>query len=107
MTPPRPAKRPGSAAPGIKLLISAAALAGTIGGWALFTLKQEAAALMAPPPSLALALAPLPTLVARSSVPEVAAVGQAVAAPAPALRRVSAPAFSSAPAPVTITRSSR
>jgi len=106
MTPPRPTKRPGSAAPGIKLLISAAALAGTIGGWALFTLKQEAAALATTPPSLALELPPLPTLVARSSAPEVAAVGQA-AAPAPALRRVSAPAFSSAPAPVTITRSSR
>jgi hypothetical protein len=106
MTPPRPSKRPGSAAPGIKILISAAALASTIGGWALFTFKQEAATL-ATPPSLALELAPLPTLVARSSMPEVAAVGQSAAAPAPALRRVSAPAFSSAPAPVTVTRSSR
>ena len=106
MTPPRPSKRPGSAAPGIKLLISAAALAGTIGGWALFTLKQEAAALMAPPTNVVLQLPPMPTLVARSAAAGVAPVAQA-SAPAPRLRQVSAPAFSSAPVPVTVTRSSR
>jgi hypothetical protein len=87
-------------------LITAAALAGTLGGWALFTLKQEAAALMAPPTSVVLQLPPMPTLIARSVAAGVAPVAQA-AAPAPRLRQVSAPAFSSAPAPVTVTRSSR
>ncbi|MCJ7706526.1 MAG: hypothetical protein MUO38_02795 [Anaerolineales bacterium] len=107
MAQTRPAKRPASAAPGVKALITAAALAGTLSGWALFTLKQEAAALMAPPTSVVLQLPPMPTLIARSAAAGVAPVAQAAAAPAPALRRVSAQAFSSAPAPVTVTRSSR
>jgi hypothetical protein len=102
----RPAKRPASAAPGVKALITAAALAGTLGGWALFTIKQEATALMAPPTSVVLQLPPMPTLVARFDAAGVAPVAQA-AAPAPRLRQVSAPALSSSPSPVTVTRSSR
>jgi len=125
----KPAKKPNSGAPGVKLLITAASLAATLGGWAVIS-GQEAKPAPAPRPEPALVpevtikLAPLPTL-----VPEVTPQSQlvmvnrprpAAAAPQPAapstlvLRDVSAPAprdagasGQSAPAPVVNTRSSR
>jgi hypothetical protein len=99
---------------GVKFLLSAAALAGTVGGWALIT---HSAAATQPQPAAAAVVAapvdlpPLPTLVAppaAGSVPAAAQPGAQtsaqVTAPSapPPLRVVSAP-----PAPVTTTRSSR
>src|SRR5512143_727730 len=44
MTSTRPAKRPAASAPGVKLLITAASFAATIGGWALIGARDNAAA---------------------------------------------------------------
>lgn len=93
----------------LKLLIGAASLAATIGGWAAFTAQTPApasltpAAVVAPPP--AWLSEPLPTVAPLAtgggSAPAVAA------APAAApLRQVSAPPAVQ-PAPITSTRSSR
>src|SRR5512139_743288 len=131
MKPAKPAKKPNSGAPGVKLLITAASLAATLGGWAVIS-GQETKPAPAPTsepavaPVVTIRLAPLPTL-----VPEVTPQAQlvmvnrprpAAAAPQPAapstlvLRDVSAPALrdasapqgnagrSSAPAPVVNTR---
>jgi hypothetical protein len=120
----KPAKKPNSGAPGVKLLITAASLAATLGGWAVIS-SQEAKPAPAPAPEQAVApvvtikLAPLPTLVPPATLqPRLVTVNQprpAAAAPQPApsngivLRDVSAPALPdrSAPAPVANTRSSR
>ena len=128
MTTSKPAKKPNTSALGAKMLITAASLAATLGGWALIS-SNEAPPPPAPAPAPALAqattsaitikLAPLPTLVPPfTPQPQLVTVNQprqAAAAPQPAasttvvLRDVSAPALPSrsAPAPVTNTRSSR
>ncbi len=129
MTSSKPAKKPNTSAPGMKLLITAASLAATLGGWALISGNE---ARPAPSPTLApermeapivtIKLAPLPTLVppvtpqprlATANHPHPAAAAAPQPAPAPAneivLRDVSAPALPdrSAPGPVVNTRSSR
>jgi hypothetical protein len=97
---PRP-----SGAQGLRALISAAALAATLGGWAVFSLEQALAARRTPA-GLALQLPPMPTLVSPPNLPAAAASSQP--ATASSLRRVSLPAApSGAPAPVVSTRSSR
>ena len=136
-------KRPATGVPGVKMLITAASVAATVGGWALLSAKEtipvtqpQVANVVAPqksPVIRTIELAPLPTLVpppARSAIVTVrqpaasnriqaVAVASAPAAPAlPALRvvTVSSPSSgggggggggSTAPAPVTTTRSSK
>ena len=136
MKPAKPAKKPDSSAPGVKMLITAASLAATLGGWALISGEEVRPA---PAPASALApeqtavpvvtvrLAPLPTLVpavtpqprlVTINQPRPAAAEPQPAAPvtmvlrdvnAPVLRDVSAPVVTdrSAPAPAANTRSSR
>jgi hypothetical protein len=126
-------KRPATSAPGVKLLITAASLAATLGGWAVFSAKEPklTVAPVSEPvaaSAVTIKLAPLPTLVPpitpqpRSQLvtidqPRAAAPGVATSAPQPAapselvLRDVSAPQVntgrSAAPAPVVNTGSSR
>jgi hypothetical protein len=125
----RPSKKSNTGVPGVKLLITAASLAATVGGWALISAKETQPAQPAQPssttqvvePVFSLKLAPLPTLVPPSqaqvvtiSNPRAAAAAPQPAAAAPqtasqptlVLRDVSAPA-PAAPAPATNTRSSR
>jgi hypothetical protein len=126
MTTNKPAKKPNTSAPGVKVLITAASLAATLGGWALIS-SNEAPSTSAPTPApapatnsaITIKFAPLPTLVPPlTPQPQLVTINQphpAAAAPQPAapttvvLRDVSAPALPSrsAPAPVTNTRSSR
>jgi hypothetical protein len=112
MTTPRSPRPTG--APGVRHLLTAASLAATLSGWALFTaaqppqasatLQAPAAAVAAPPPGWLSAPPPLPTLVTVATVDAPAAPVAAPAAPVAApLRQLSAPP----PAPVTTTRSSR
>ncbi|NCC35527.1 MAG: hypothetical protein EOM24_26475 [Chloroflexia bacterium] len=104
---------PGQRTQGIKLMISAAALAATLGGWA--TLSSQAtpemvaapvAAVVSAPPAWLLNPPPIPTLQAIGTTPATAQapVTQPVV-DAPALREVVA--VPARPAPVTTTRSSR
>ena len=126
----KPSKKPATSAPGVKLLITAASLAATLGGWAMISAEEpEPTPTPAPAPVLAAApvvtikLAPLPTLVPPiTPQPQVVTVNQpraAASAPQPAaptelvLRDVSAPQVnagggrSAAPAPAANTGSSR
>jgi hypothetical protein len=97
-------KRPSASRGGIKSLITVGALAATALGWFLYgqpgssgaTVAQAGAAL---PPGWTDLLAPLPTIVPASAV----TVRQSPQSIQPVLRSVSL----AAPAPVTITRSSR
>lgn len=133
MPPVKPSQKPNTGTPGVKMLITAASLAATVGGWALISAKetkpmpavQPPAAAQAVAPVLSIKLAPLPTLVpAMASQAQIVTVSNqraasaprpAVAVPQPApqpalvLRDVSAPAPSSggAPAPAANTGSSR
>jgi hypothetical protein len=118
MTSTKSAKRAATTAPGVKLLITAASVAATIGGWALIGAKDNTAAQTAvvpdaatvsvsqPSTELTIKLDPLPTLVPQptpqsqivtaSNKPAVSArpanPQPAPAAPAlPALRVVTAP----------------
>ncbi|PDV99660.1 hypothetical protein [Candidatus Chloroploca asiatica] len=108
-------KAQGQRTQGVKLMISAAALAATLGGWA--TLSSQAtpemvaapvAAVVSAPPAWLLNPPPIPTLQAIGTTPaavQVPGTQPVVVAPAPALREVVvAPAR---PAPVTTTQSSR
>jgi hypothetical protein len=98
-----PSRKPTSAAPGVKLLMTAAALAGTLAGWAALAANEGVAAVAASSGPVIQAGA-LPTLVAPPKSSGVAAL----AAPTPALRRVNAPPALAGPSsPVTVTRSSR
>jgi len=133
MTANRPTKKPASSAPGVKMLITAASLAATLGGWALIS-STEAKPVTIPAPApgqatsrtVTIKLAPLPTLVPPiTPQPQLVTINQPRSAasapqpqPAPAnvlvLRDVSAPQMStggskstSAPAPVVNTKSSR
>jgi len=122
----KPSKKPATSAPGVKLLITAASLAATLGGWAMISAEEPEptptpapAPVQAAAPVVTIKLAPLPTLVPPiTSQPRPSAINQsrpAASAPLPAasneivLRDVSAPALPdrSAPAPVANTRSSR
>jgi hypothetical protein len=106
---PRSAKRPAAGAPGVKMLITAGALAATMLGWAMLTAKDRVAvappvvaSVSAPPPALALDLPPIPTVVPPVQPAPVAAnpqPGIGVAQSAPPLRSVSMP--------VTVSQSSR
>jgi len=124
MTSARSTKKSGSSAPGAKLLITAASLAATLGGWALLSTKEEAQPAAIPTldqivaPAVTIKLAPLPTLVPPiTPQPQTITIKQshpAVSAPPAApneivLRDVSAPALPSrsAPEPVANTRTSR
>ncbi len=137
MASQKSAKKPATTAPGMKMLIAAASVAATLGGWALISSNEKPPAVTESPAPIAAAvedkvikinLEPLPTLVPvitpQSQVVAVnrpraaASAVQSAPAPQPApatelvLRDVSAPALStgrssSAPAPVTSTKSSR
>jgi len=133
MPPVKPTKRPTTSTSGVKMLISAASVAATIGGWALIgattapvtppTVATQATQLA---PTFSIKLEPLPTLVpppARSPqlvtvrnqtspMPRQQTVVQAPAQPAmPALRVVNMPSsgggHGGSPAPAATTRSSR
>lgn len=129
MATSKPSKKPATSAPSVKMLIAAASLAATVGGWAVISAKEtKPTAALAPTqvvaPAVTIKLAPLPTLVppiTPQPQAQLVTIGQprsAVAAspaqPAPAtelvLRDVSAPPANSgvsAPAPVANTGSSR
>jgi hypothetical protein len=136
MKPNKPVKKPSTSAPGVKLLITAASVAATLGGWALISSNEPAPAPAPVPatdqaaaPVVTIKLAPLPTLVPevklqsqivtvnRPRTAVAAAAAPQPAAPQPAapttlvLRDVSAPqgnaGRSAGPAPVVNTRSSR
>jgi len=133
MPPVKPSKKPNTGVPAVKMLVTAASLAVTVGGWALISAKetkpvqqptQPATSAQVVAPVLSIKLAPLPTLVPpgqaqiitvsnprAASAPRPAvqvAAPQSAPQPALVLRDVSAPApASSAPAPATKTRSSR
>jgi hypothetical protein len=132
MTSAKSSKKPATSAPGVKLLITAASLAATLGGWAVISAqepKPAAAPTLAPAqvaaPVVTIKLAPLPTLVPPlAPQPQLVTINQprpaaVAAAPQPAaantivLRDVSAPqvnaggSAASAPAPVVNTKSSR
>jgi hypothetical protein len=131
MTSPKSAKR-STTTPGVKLLITAASFAATIGGWALIGAKDNSAAQSAassaavpqPVSALTIKLEPLPTLVPQPTLQSqlvtasnrpVAAARPAnpqpvAAAPAlPALRVVTVPGGGGggAPAAAGTTRSSK
>ncbi len=98
-----PSRKPISAAPGVKLLMTAAALAGTLAGWAALAVNERgtAAAASSVP---GMQVEALPTLLA----PPKSSGFAALAVPTPALRRVNAPPALAGPSsPVTVTRSSR
>lgn len=128
MSNPDSSKRPATGTPGVKMLITTAALAATIGGWAVFTINDGAkavkvtqpVAVVSPPPAqlLALNLPPLPTLVPPRNIvvrtSPVVSSAPVVGGQPPALREVSAPPVAAAapgqgqaPASVTVTQSSR
>lgn len=133
MKPTKPVKKPSTNAPGVKLLITAASLAATLGGWALISSTETKPASVPTPaptlnqaaaPAVIIKLAPLPTLVPEvtpqshivtvnrpRSAPAAAAAPQPAAPTTLVLRDVSAPQVnggrSAAPAPVANTRSSR
>ena len=132
MAPAKPSKKPATHAPGVKLLITAASLAATLGGWAVISAKEPkptAAPVSAQvtAPVVTINLAPLPTLVPpitlqpRSQLVTIDQPRPAAAAAAPqsaaptelVLRDVSAPQVnaggggSAAPAPAVNTGSSR
>ena len=114
-------KRPPTSVPGVKILITAASVAATVGGWALLSAKEtlpviqpQSTSVIMPQKSLVIRtidLAPIPTLVpppaqsaivpawqpaATSNTRQAVAPAPAPAAPAlPALRVVSAPSPSS------------
>jgi hypothetical protein len=103
MSSSSPSRKPTSAAPGVKLMMTAAALAGTLAGWAALAVNERANAAAASSGPVYQVQA-LPTLVAPPKSSGVAAL----AVPTPALRRVNAPpAFAGPSSPVTVTRSSR
>ena len=103
-------KRPNGGVPGTKALITAGALAATLGGWILFGLRGPAGGTVSTSPQtakvspqLASLLEPLPTLMPPPAQMAGAGMGVAQAPLRQVLRSVTVPL----PAPVTITRSSR
>ena len=109
---PRSAKRPPTGVPGVKMLITAGALAATMLGWAMLTAKDRVAAMTppvvasvsAPPPAFALDLPPIPTLVPPVQPAPVIANPQ----PQPSVGLAqSAPPLRSVSMPMTVSQSSR
>ncbi len=97
MKPTHSARRPASSAPGVKMLLTTGALAATMGGWAVLTVKQVQPTTADQPPPV----------VALSPAQPTAPPGRTAQLPA-SLRVVTAPpAASVPPAPLAITRSSR
>jgi len=94
-SPVRSIKRSAPSAPGVKMLITAASLVATLGGWALLSGKEAGAAV---------ASVPSPTVIAPAQ-PSLPASNQPVVQPAP--RRAPSLRMVTAPPPVTRTRSSR
>lgn len=103
----KPTQRPNDA-PGVRLLLSAAAVSAIVGGWAGLANAELAMATESPPPAVAMVeLPPIPTVLPLDapmglqdgSTPSYAAAASNPPAP---LRRVTAP-----PQPVARTRSSR
>jgi hypothetical protein len=90
-------------AQGLKLILSAAAVAATLGGWAALTTATPPAAETSSPPTSLLEQPPIPTLVPLAG----ARASDTALVAAPALRQVSSPPVTNRPAPVTLTRSSR
>jgi hypothetical protein len=129
MSNPKPSARPASGAPGVKLLITAASLVSTIGGWALISNNTAAPATstdapLQPVAARAIEFGPLPTLVPPpdpnaltiNAQPAIVTIrNQPVAAPAPApaplsgLRIVNGlgPNTNGAPPPAAKTHSSK
>lgn len=105
--PPAKAASKSTGTPGVKLFITAASLAATLGGWALLSSaekSQPAAQPMVVPltltpqvetQTLSIKLPPLPTLVPQTTQPQIVTVNNA----AP---RAAAPAAPAAPAPLTL-----
>lgn len=105
----------------IKVVIGAAAVATTLGGWAALAAKEtapvQAASQTAPaasaPPAWLLTPPPIPALPEVASLTADGAAGTAETRPAASavaeapLRVVSAPPAATRPAPITVTRSSR
>ncbi|GEM_PF-3176114 len=120
MPPVKPSKKPNTGGPGVKMLITAASLAATVGGWALISAKettsvqpvQESAAAQpvaqqVAAPVFSIKLAPLPTLVpAIASQAQIITVSNpraAASAPRPAVAvQVAAPP--TAPQPALVLR---
>ena len=115
-----------AAAPGVKLLVTAASFTAMLGGWVAFTLQQNPQAAAAGPVGddiqaassmeVLIDLPPLPTLVPQPSLQGFPTAPQPAAQPASALslRSVQAPQVIQVqskprqrPRPVTVTRSSR
>lgn len=122
MSNPNSTNKNATGAHGAKMLITSAALAATIGGWALLTTHEasavvkvnQALAPTAPAQSLALDLPPIPTLVPPQHIVVQNSPAQATSGQPPVLREVSAPPMAAglpvqgqAPASVTVTQSSR
>ena len=126
----KPSKKSATHAPGVKLLITAASLAATLGGWAVISAKEPKPTAAPVPaqaaaPAVTIKLTPLPTLVPpitpqpRSQLVTIDQPRPAASAPQPAaanelvLRDVSAPQVNTggggaaAPAPVVNSGSSR
>lgn len=120
MPPSKSSGRPASGAPGVKMLITAASLVSTVGGWAMLSNTEGISSATASVPEpiqsttagLTVKLAPLPTLVpppdpksiainlqpvviVRSTNQQVAAAAPAPAPSIPGLRIVDAPAAAS------------
>lgn len=110
MPPVKPGKKSNAGVPGVKLLITAASLAATVGGWALISAKETQpvqseqplplpASTQAAAPILMIKLAPLPTLVPPSQAQIITVSNPRVAAaPKPAVA-VQAAAPQSVPPP--------
>ena len=133
MSQPKSPKRHLTGVPGVKMLITATALAATLGGWAALTNVNAqkvvavnlSPAVASPPPRQlpAFELPPLPTVVPPRNI-VIPDLSPASSAPTgqqpPVLREVSAPPVAAAPsspsvqappvqssAPVVVTRSSK
>lgn len=118
MPPIKPSKKPNTGGPGVKMLITAASLAATVGGWALISAKETAPVQPTQPiqppasaqvvaPVFSIKLAPLPTLVpAMASQAQIITVSNpraAASAPRPAAAaQVAAP--QAAPQPALVLR---
>ena len=101
MKPAKPVKKPSTSAPGVKLLITAASVAATLGGWALISSNepkpaQAPAADQPAAPVVTIRLAPLPTL-----VPEITLQSRIVTVNRPRVAAAAAPAPQPA-APTTL-----
>ena len=91
----RARRRRAAGAPGVKLLLTASALAATLGGWAVLAAGEHNAAMAAPPAVVEMIS---PTQGVIGSAPQIQ----------PPLRVVTAPPVSVGPSnPITVTRSSR